>query len=89
MRPADTHPSLLHALEVDPDNARWGVARGASLARAHFINPALRSFFEIDTNSIVVAALSALEKDGEMPSGTVQKTLNELGITSEKTDKTV
>jgi len=50
---------------------------------------ALRSFFEIDTNSIVVAALSALEKDGEMPFGTVQKALNELGITSEKTDKTV
>ena len=50
---------------------------------------ALRSFFEIDTNSIVLAALSALEKDGEMPSGTVQKAMNELGVSFEKTDKTV
>ena len=50
---------------------------------------ALRSYFEIDTNSIVIAALSALEKDGDIPSGSVQKAMKDLRVSFGKTDKTV
>jgi len=49
---------------------------------------ALRSFFEIDTNHIVIAALSALEQEGEIPEGTVERTSQEMGINSERFDKT-
>ncbi len=49
---------------------------------------ALRSFFEIDTNSITIAALSALEQDGKLPGGTVKQASKGLGIISEKVDKT-
>ena len=49
---------------------------------------ALRTFFEIDTNSIVIAALSALEQDGSMQSGTVQKEMKSRGVSSQKIDKT-
>jgi len=50
---------------------------------------ALRSFFEIDTKSIVIAALSALEQDQKIPSGSVKKALRDLGKKSERIDKTV
>jgi len=49
---------------------------------------ALRSFFEIDTNSIVLAALSALEQDGAMPAGTVDDASAKLGVERERYDKT-
>ena len=49
---------------------------------------ALRSFFEIDTNSIVLAALSALEQDGAMPAGTVDDAAAKLGVERERYDKT-
>ena len=49
---------------------------------------ALRSFFEIDTNSIVLAALSALEQDGAMPTGTVDDAAAKLGVERERYDKT-
>ena len=49
---------------------------------------ALRSFFEIDTSSIVLAALSALEQDGKVPDGTVQKSAKEMGLSLERIDKT-
>ena len=49
---------------------------------------ALRSFFEIDTNSIVLAALSALEQDGAMPVGTVDDAAAKLGVERERYDKT-
>jgi len=49
---------------------------------------ALRTFFEIDTNSIVVAALSALEQDGSLPSGTVKKEMKSRGVSSNRIDKT-
>jgi len=49
---------------------------------------ALRSFFEIDTNSIVVAALSALEQDGKAPSGTVEKEMKKRKLNQKRTDKT-
>ena len=49
---------------------------------------ALRSFFEIDTNSIVLAALSALEQEGAMPAGTVDDAATKLGVERERFDKT-
>ena len=49
---------------------------------------ALRTFFEIDTNSIVLAALSALEQDGAMPAGTVDDVAAKLGVERERYDKT-
>jgi len=49
---------------------------------------ALRSFFEIDTDSIVLAALSALEQDNAMPAGTVDDAAAKLGIERERYDKT-
>ena len=48
---------------------------------------ALRSFFEIDTNSIVVAAISALEQEGTLPSGTVEKELEKRNLNKERIDK--
>ena len=49
---------------------------------------ALRSFFEVDTNSIVVASISALEQEGELPSGTVEKELEKRNLNKERIDKT-
>ena len=49
---------------------------------------ALRRFFEIDTASIVVAALSALEQDGNMPEGTTNKAIKQLGVIQDRYDKT-
>jgi len=48
----------------------------------------LRSFFEIDKNSIVVAAISALEQEGKLPSGTVEKELENRNLNKERIDKT-
>tara|TARA_B100001559_G_scaffold121766_1_gene102407 strand:- start:134 stop:484 length:351 start_codon:yes stop_codon:yes gene_type:complete len=49
---------------------------------------ALRTFFEIDTNSVVIAALSALEQNGTLPPGTVQKEMQSRGVSSRRIDKT-
>ncbi len=49
---------------------------------------ALRTFFEIDINSIVIAALSALEQDGDLPTGTVEKEMKAKGVSSKRIDKT-
>tara|TARA_B100000401_G_C52707480_1_gene672217 strand:- start:307 stop:1089 length:783 start_codon:yes stop_codon:yes gene_type:complete len=48
----------------------------------------LRKFFEIDTNSIVGAALSTLEQEKEIPEGTFAKASNDLNLTSNKSDIT-
>ena len=48
----------------------------------------LRKFFEIDTASIVVASLSALEQDDSLDSGTTKKALKKLAVSSERYDKT-
>ena len=48
----------------------------------------LRRFFEIDTASIVVAALSALEQDGSLDAGTTTAAAKELGVASTRYDKT-
>ncbi len=49
----------------------------------------LRRFFEVDTASIVVAALSALEQDGELDAGTTTAAAKELGLDAERFDKTM
>ena len=48
----------------------------------------LRRFFEIDTASIVVASLSALEQDGSLDAGTTKKVAKKLDISSDRHDKT-
>ena len=48
----------------------------------------LRRFFEIDTASIVVASISALEQDNSLDAGTTKKAAKKLGISSERYDKT-
>jgi pyruvate dehydrogenase E1 component len=50
---------------------------------------ALRKFFEIDSDSIVVGALSLLEKDGSLESGTVASAVEMMGIDMERFDVTV
>ena len=50
---------------------------------------ALRKFFEIDSDSIVIGALSVLEKDGIMGNGTVASAIEALGINPERFDVTV
>ena len=50
---------------------------------------ALRKFFEIDSDSIVVGALSLLEKDGSLESGTVASAIETMGIDTERFDVTV
>jgi pyruvate dehydrogenase E1 component len=47
----------------------------------------LRRFFEIDTESIIIASLSALERVGEMPTGTVKQTSKRMGIKLNREDK--
>lgn len=47
----------------------------------------LRRFFEIDTESIIIASLSALERAGEMPIGTVKETSKRMGISLKREDK--
>lgn len=47
----------------------------------------LRRFFEIDTESIVLAALSALEQEGEMPEGTVEGAASKMGLNLTREDK--
>ena len=50
---------------------------------------ALRKFFEIDSDSIVIGALSLLEKDGMMDSGTVASVIETMGVNPERFDVTV
>jgi len=47
----------------------------------------LRRFFEIDTRSIVLAALSTLEREGELPQGTVKEESKKMGIDTHRDDK--
>ena len=49
---------------------------------------ALRSFFEIDTKNIVLAAISALEQEGRIATGTVDEVIDQLGIERKRVDKT-
>jgi len=48
----------------------------------------LRKFFEIDTNSIIGAAIFNLEQEKQIPSGTFHKASNDLNLTENKSDIT-
>ena len=48
----------------------------------------LRRFFEIDTNSIVLATVSALEREGSLKKGITEEIVKKLGISRERSDKT-
>jgi pyruvate dehydrogenase E1 component len=48
----------------------------------------LRKFFEIDTNSIVLATVSALEREGEVKKGLTNEIVDKFGISRERFDKT-
>ena len=48
----------------------------------------LRRFFEIDTNSIVLATVSALEREGSLKKGITEEIVKKLGISRERFDKT-
>ena len=47
----------------------------------------LRRFFEIDTKSIVLAALSTLEREGIMEEGTVKEQSKKMGINTVREDR--
>jgi len=49
----------------------------------------LRRFFEIDTNSIVLATISALEREGSVKKGLTEEIVEKLGISRERFDKTI
>ena len=48
----------------------------------------LRRFFEIDTESIVLATISALEREGRVNTGLTEEVANKLDISRERNDKT-
>jgi pyruvate dehydrogenase complex dehydrogenase (E1) component len=48
----------------------------------------LRRFFEIDTNSIVLATVSALEREGSVKKGLTKEIVEKWGISRERFDKT-
>ena len=48
----------------------------------------LRRFFEIDTNSIVLATVSALEREGSLKKGITEEIVEKLVISRESFDKT-
>ncbi len=48
----------------------------------------LRRFFEIDTNSIVLATISALEREGSVKKGLTEEIVQKWGISRERFDKT-
>ncbi|MEC7100764.1 MAG: pyruvate dehydrogenase (acetyl-transferring), homodimeric type [Candidatus Thermoplasmatota archaeon] len=47
----------------------------------------LRRFFEIDTKSIILAALSTLEREGTLKEGTVKEESDKMGISGIREDK--
>ena len=48
----------------------------------------LRRFFEVDTNSILLATISALERQGDVKKGMTEEMVQSLGISRERYDKT-
>jgi len=48
----------------------------------------LRRFFEIDTPSIVLATISALEREGQVKQGLTKEIVNKYNISRERIDKT-
>jgi pyruvate dehydrogenase E1 component len=48
----------------------------------------LRKFFEVDTNSIVLATVSALEREGTLKEGFTTEIVEKFRISRERFDKT-
>jgi len=48
----------------------------------------LRRFFEVDTNSILIATISTLERQGDVKKGMTEEMVQSLGISRERYDKT-
>jgi pyruvate dehydrogenase E1 component len=46
----------------------------------------LRRFFEVDAESVVIAALSALYQDGQVPAQDVSRAIRDFGVDPEKPD---
>ena len=49
---------------------------------------ALRRHFEVDAESIAIAALDALRLDGKLDAATVARAIAELGVDPDKLDAT-
>ncbi len=76
-------------MKLVPDQiARWLPGRFYALGTDGFgrseTREALRRFFEIDAESVTVAALHQLAQQGRIERGTVRRALDELGIDPEK-----
>ena len=48
----------------------------------------LRRFFEIDTESIVLATISALEREGQVKKGLTEEIIDKFKISRDRIDKT-
>jgi len=78
-------------MKLVPDMIRpWIRQRFVSLGTDGFgrsdTREALRRHFEVDAESIVIAALYALHEDGKIPAREVSAAIHELGIDPEKLD---
>jgi pyruvate dehydrogenase E1 component len=76
-------------MKLVPDQiARWLPGRFYPLGTDGFgrsdTREALRRFFEVDAESVVIAALAQLAKRGEVDAATVRRALDELGVDPEK-----
>jgi pyruvate dehydrogenase E1 component len=70
--------------------ARWIPRRFTALGTDGFgrsdTREALRHHFEVDAANIVVAVLSGLCRDGQLPAGVVEQAMRELGVNPEATE---
>jgi pyruvate dehydrogenase E1 component len=78
-------------MKTVPDLIRaWVTQRYITLGTDGFgrsdTREALRRFFEVDAESIAVAALHALSQEGLMPGRQVSQAIKDLGIDPEKMD---
>jgi pyruvate dehydrogenase E1 component len=64
-------------------NRRYAVLGTDGFGRSD-TREALRRFFEVDAESIVIAAMHALSQDGLIPARDVAKAIGELGVDPEK-----
>ena len=77
-----------------PDSIdRWMPTRLTSLGTDGFGRSegraSLRDFFEVDARFVVVATLSALQREGTVSADVVQKAITDLGINPEKANPAV
>jgi len=74
-----------------PDFIRpWVTQRYVTLGTDGFgrsdTREALRRFFEVDAESIAIAALHALSQDGQIAASEVSKAIQDLGVDPDKLD---